>query len=43
MQGLHLSDDRAIYQHMETFQRALNLYRGQRFEEAAELVSGCLL
>ena len=42
MQGLHLSNDRAIYHHVDTFERALNLYRDERFEEAAELVSSCL-
>jgi hypothetical protein len=36
-----LADDLPIYQHVEAFERALNLYRGQQFEQAAELVSAC--
>lgn len=40
VQGLKLFDDRPIYEHVETFQQALNLYRGEDFEKAAELVSG---
>jgi hypothetical protein len=36
-----LADDLPIDQHVEAFERALNLYRGQQFEQAAELVSAC--
>ena len=34
-----MSDNRPIYDHVETFERALNLYRGENFEQAAALVS----
>ena len=39
LQGLDLSAARAIYGHVEKFERALNLYRAEDFGKAAELVS----
>eukprot|EP01046_Picozoa_sp_COSAG06_P022879 COSAG06_NODE_1794_length_8377_cov_116.203068_6_plen_75_part_00 len=39
LQGLDLSAARPIYGHVEKFERALNLYRAEDFDKAAELVS----